>query len=179
MLYLIRNNTVKLNIQWVTSSKPNWRHFWNTRYGFDCCHFLNHSWWVNKGPPPPTVRTVLNKCQCPSIIQFSNQSPTQETCVDSVLILYKWIFALVLCLCTCSSCDCLLSPPAPRCLTALPSHVLQHRNVQLFFTSSRPLTPSCLPPLSSSLHKMPSSPLTAPVIPTCPFTSNYSVYFLS
>lgn len=124
MLYLIRNNTVKLNIQWVTSSKPNWRHFWNTRYGFDCCHFLNHSWWVNKGPPAPTVRTVLNKCQCPSIIQFSNQSPTQETCVDSVLILYKWIFALVLCLCTCSSCDCLLSPPAPRCLTALPVKLL-------------------------------------------------------
>ncbi|XP_019749794.1 zinc finger CCHC domain-containing protein 14 isoform X3 [Hippocampus comes] len=61
-----------------------------------------------------------------------------------------------------------------RCLTALPSHVLQHRSVQLFFTSSRPLTPSYLPPLSSSLHKMPSSPLTAPVIPTCPFTSNYS-----
>ncbi|XP_077372608.1 zinc finger CCHC domain-containing protein 14 isoform X2 [Festucalex cinctus] len=60
-----------------------------------------------------------------------------------------------------------------RCLTVLPSHVLQHQSVQLFFTSTRPLSP-CPSPLSSPLPNMPPSPLTAPVIPTCPFTSNYT-----
>ncbi|XP_014891501.1 zinc finger CCHC domain-containing protein 14 [Poecilia latipinna] len=50
-----------------------------------------------------------------------------------------------------------------RCLAALPGPVLQHHSVQLFFTSSRPLTPSC-----------PASPLSTrlpPAIPTCS-TSN-------
>uniref|UniRef100_A0A087XMM0 CCHC-type domain-containing protein n=1 Tax=Poecilia formosa TaxID=48698 RepID=A0A087XMM0_POEFO len=44
----------------------------------------------------------------------------------------------------------LLKAP-PRCLAALPGPVLQHHSVQLFFTSSRPLTPSCpASPLSTS-----------------------------
>ncbi|KAG7229810.1 hypothetical protein INR49_012459 [Caranx melampygus] len=62
----------------------------------------------------------------------------------------------------------------PRSLTALPCHVLQHHSVQLFFTSTRPLSPNCPPslPLSSSLPPLPSSPPTAPVAPTCPFTSS-------
>ncbi|XP_077425332.1 zinc finger CCHC domain-containing protein 14 isoform X2 [Vanacampus margaritifer] len=60
-----------------------------------------------------------------------------------------------------------------RCLTVLPGHVLQHHSVQLFFTSTRPLSP-CLSPLSSPLPNIPSSPPTAPVIPTCPFTSNHT-----
>ncbi|KAM7413965.1 hypothetical protein PAMA_018992 [Pampus argenteus] len=54
----------------------------------------------------------------------------------------------------------------PRCLTALPCHVLQHHSVQLFFTSTRPLSPNC----PSSLPPLPSSPPTAPVAPSCPFT---------
>ncbi|XP_054476053.1 zinc finger CCHC domain-containing protein 14 [Anoplopoma fimbria] len=49
----------------------------------------------------------------------------------------------------------------PRCLTALPCHVLQHHSVQLFFTSTRPLSPNC-----------PASLPTAPVSPTSPFTSS-------
>ncbi|XP_057693705.1 zinc finger CCHC domain-containing protein 14 isoform X1 [Corythoichthys intestinalis] len=61
-----------------------------------------------------------------------------------------------------------------RCLTVLPSHVLQHHSVQLFFTSTRPLSPKPQSPLSSLLPNMPSSPPTAPVIPTYPFTSNNS-----
>ncbi|XP_070686898.1 zinc finger CCHC domain-containing protein 14 [Pempheris klunzingeri] len=66
----------------------------------------------------------------------------------------------------------------PRCLTALPCHVLQHHSVQLFFTSTRPLSPNCaaspassLPPLPPSLSSLP----TAPVAPTCPLTSSSSV----
>lgn len=54
--------------------------------------------------------------------------------------------------------------PSTRCLTALPGHVLQHHTVQLFFTASRPRSPS-IPPL-------PSSPPAAPVTPPCPFTSS-------
>ncbi|XP_061533475.1 zinc finger CCHC domain-containing protein 14 isoform X2 [Phycodurus eques] len=61
-----------------------------------------------------------------------------------------------------------------RCLTVLPSHVLQHHSVQFFFTSTRPHSPKCLSPLSSSLPDMPSSPPTAPVVPTCTFTSNHT-----
>ncbi|XP_038561710.1 zinc finger CCHC domain-containing protein 14 [Micropterus salmoides] len=57
----------------------------------------------------------------------------------------------------------------PRCLTALPCHVLQHHNVQLFFTSTRPLSPNSPGSLPSSLPPLPS-PL--PVAPTCPFTSS-------
>ncbi|KAK2841875.1 hypothetical protein Q5P01_012075 [Channa striata] len=56
----------------------------------------------------------------------------------------------------------------PRCLTALPCHVLQHQSVQLFFTSTRPLSPN----FPTSLTPLPSSPPTAPVAPTCPFTSS-------
>ncbi|CAB1423001.1 unnamed protein product [Pleuronectes platessa] len=62
--------------------------------------------------------------------------------------------------------------PDPRCLTALPGHVLQHHSVQLFFTSTRPLSPKCPSSLSSSSPPSPSSPPTAPVAPTCPFTSS-------
>ncbi|XP_037110306.1 zinc finger CCHC domain-containing protein 14 isoform X4 [Syngnathus acus] len=61
-----------------------------------------------------------------------------------------------------------------RCLTMLPSHVLQHHSVQIFFTSTRALSPNCLSHLSSSLPNMPPSPPTAPVIPTCPLTSNHT-----
>ncbi|XP_044050898.1 zinc finger CCHC domain-containing protein 14 isoform X2 [Siniperca chuatsi] len=60
----------------------------------------------------------------------------------------------------------------PRCLTALPCHVLQHHSVQLFFTSTRPLSPNCPASLPSSLPPLPSSLPTAPVAPTCPFTSS-------
>ncbi|XP_068169375.1 zinc finger CCHC domain-containing protein 14 isoform X2 [Antennarius striatus] len=56
----------------------------------------------------------------------------------------------------------------PRCVTALPCHVLQHHSVQLFFTSTRPLSPDC----PASLPPLPSSPPTAPVAPNCPFTSS-------
>ncbi|XP_053174586.1 zinc finger CCHC domain-containing protein 14 [Scomber japonicus] len=59
----------------------------------------------------------------------------------------------------------------PRCLTALPCHVLQHHSVQLFFTSTRPLSPNC----PSSLLPLPSSPPTAPVAPSCPFTPSSSL----
>ncbi|XP_022601916.1 zinc finger CCHC domain-containing protein 14 [Seriola dumerili] len=62
----------------------------------------------------------------------------------------------------------------PRSLTALPCHVLQHHSVQLFFTSTRPLSPNCPSSLTSSLPPLPSSPPTAPVAPTCPFTSSSS-----
>ncbi|KAM9815804.1 zinc finger CCHC domain-containing protein 14 isoform X3 [Syngnathus typhle] len=61
-----------------------------------------------------------------------------------------------------------------RCLTMLPSHVLQHHSVQIFFTSTRALSPNCLSHLSSSFPNMPPSPPTAPVIPTCPLTSNHT-----
>uniref|UniRef100_A0A669CJB5 Zinc finger, CCHC domain containing 14 n=1 Tax=Oreochromis niloticus TaxID=8128 RepID=A0A669CJB5_ORENI len=58
----------------------------------------------------------------------------------------------------------------PRCLTALPCHVLQHHSVQLFFTSTRPLSPNCpSSPLSSPLA---SSLPTSPIAPSCPFTSS-------
>ncbi|PWA33034.1 hypothetical protein CCH79_00013047 [Gambusia affinis] len=50
-----------------------------------------------------------------------------------------------------------------RCLAALPSPVLQHHSVQLFFNSSRPLTPSC--PVSPPSTRLP------PAFPTCS-TSN-------
>ncbi|XP_034033141.1 zinc finger CCHC domain-containing protein 14 [Thalassophryne amazonica] len=62
--------------------------------------------------------------------------------------------------------------PDPRCLTALPRHVLQHHSAQLFFTSARPLSPLCHPPLPSPLPPLPSSPPMAPVAPACPFTSS-------
>ncbi|XP_029953160.1 zinc finger CCHC domain-containing protein 14 isoform X2 [Salarias fasciatus] len=63
----------------------------------------------------------------------------------------------------------------PRCLTALPCHVLKHHSVQLFFTSTRPLPPSspCSPP-SSTLPPPPPPPpsfQSTHVAPTCPFTS--------
>lgn len=61
--------------------------------------------------------------------------------------------------------------PSARCLTALPGHVLQHHTVQLFFTASRPRSPS-LPPL-------PSSPPAAPVTPPCPFTSSSGMSLFS
>ncbi|KAM4572723.1 zinc finger CCHC domain-containing protein 14 [Odontesthes bonariensis] len=51
----------------------------------------------------------------------------------------------------------------PRCLTALPCHVLQHHSLQLFFTSTRPLSPSC----PSSPPSLPASPAAS----TCPSTS--------
>ncbi|XP_071314020.1 zinc finger CCHC domain-containing protein 14 isoform X2 [Trachinotus anak] len=60
----------------------------------------------------------------------------------------------------------------PRSLTALPCHVLQHHSIQLFFTSTRPLSPNCPSSLPSSLPPLPSSPPTAPVAPTSPFTSS-------
>lgn len=56
----------------------------------------------------------------------------------------------------------------PRCLTALPCHVLQHHSIQLFFTSTRPLSPNC----PASLPPLPPSLPTAPVAPTCPITSS-------
>uniref|UniRef100_A0A3B4XS47 Zinc finger, CCHC domain containing 14 n=1 Tax=Seriola lalandi dorsalis TaxID=1841481 RepID=A0A3B4XS47_SERLL len=61
-----------------------------------------------------------------------------------------------LCLTPC----CPVSLPAPRSLTALPCHVLQHHSVQLFFTSTRPLSPNCPSSLPSSLPPLPSSPPT-------------------
>ncbi|XP_041651098.1 zinc finger CCHC domain-containing protein 14 isoform X2 [Cheilinus undulatus] len=61
----------------------------------------------------------------------------------------------------------------PRCLTSLPCHVLQHQNFQLFFTSTRPVSPNSPPSLSSScIPPLPSSPPTAPVAPTYPFTTS-------
>ncbi|XP_035858600.1 zinc finger CCHC domain-containing protein 14 isoform X5 [Sander lucioperca] len=62
-----------------------------------------------------------------------------------------------------------------RCLTALPCPVLQHHSVQLFFTSTRPLSPNCPASLPSPLPPLPSSLPTAPVAPTCPFTSSSSL----
>ncbi|XP_061891800.1 zinc finger CCHC domain-containing protein 14 isoform X1 [Entelurus aequoreus] len=61
-----------------------------------------------------------------------------------------------------------------RCLTALPCHVLQHHSVQLFFTSTRPLSPNYLFSFPSSLPNIPSSPSTASVDATCPFTSSHT-----
>ncbi|KAK9517151.1 hypothetical protein VZT92_025039 [Zoarces viviparus] len=60
----------------------------------------------------------------------------------------------------------------PRCLTALPCHVLQHHSVQLFFTSTRPLSPNCPASLPSTLPPLSSSLPMAPVSQTCPFTSS-------
>ncbi|XP_020499953.1 zinc finger CCHC domain-containing protein 14 isoform X1 [Labrus bergylta] len=61
----------------------------------------------------------------------------------------------------------------PRCLTALPGHVLQHQRFQLFFTSTRPHSPNSPPSLPSpSGPPLPSSIPTAPVAPTYPFTSS-------
>ncbi|XP_029377951.1 zinc finger CCHC domain-containing protein 14 isoform X2 [Echeneis naucrates] len=60
----------------------------------------------------------------------------------------------------------------PRSLTALPCHVLQHHSVQMFFTSTRPLSPGCTSSHPSSLPPLPSSPPTVPVAPTCPLTSS-------
>ncbi|KAM3869921.1 zinc finger CCHC domain-containing protein 14 [Diretmus argenteus] len=61
----------------------------------------------------------------------------------------------------------------PRCLTTLPCHILRHPSIQLFFTSTRPLSPVCPPSLPSSLPPLPSSPpIMAPVAPACPFTSS-------
>ncbi|KAM4619203.1 zinc finger CCHC domain-containing protein 14 [Polymixia lowei] len=61
----------------------------------------------------------------------------------------------------------------PRCLTALPCHILQHHSVHLFFTSSTtPLSPVGPPSLPSSLPPLPSSPPVAPVAPACTFPSN-------
>ncbi|XP_034734718.1 zinc finger CCHC domain-containing protein 14 isoform X1 [Etheostoma cragini] len=62
-----------------------------------------------------------------------------------------------------------------RCLTALPCPALQHHSVQLFFTSTRPLSPNCPASLPSPLPPLPSSLPTAPVAPTCPFTSSSSL----
>ncbi|XP_062419095.1 zinc finger CCHC domain-containing protein 14 isoform X1 [Pungitius pungitius] len=59
----------------------------------------------------------------------------------------------------------------PSCLTALPCHVLQHHSAQLFFSSTRPLSPNCPATPSSPLPPM-SSPPTAPESQTCPFTSS-------
>ncbi|XP_068458319.1 zinc finger CCHC domain-containing protein 14 [Clinocottus analis] len=58
----------------------------------------------------------------------------------------------------------------PRSLTALPCHVLQHHSVQMFFTSTGPLSPDS--PASLSSPPSSSSLPTAPVSPTCPFTSS-------
>ncbi|XP_074534679.1 zinc finger CCHC domain-containing protein 14 isoform X2 [Halichoeres trimaculatus] len=61
----------------------------------------------------------------------------------------------------------------PRCLTALPCHVLQHHSFQLFFTSTRPLTPSSPASLPSpSVPLLPSSLPMAPVASTYPVTSS-------
>ncbi|MED6283593.1 hypothetical protein CHARACLAT_010529 [Characodon lateralis] len=59
-----------------------------------------------------------------------------------------------------------------RCLPALPSHVLQHHTVQLFFTSSRPLSSNC--PLSPPSARIPppSSFPSSPGASTCPLTSS-------
>ncbi|KAF7660140.1 hypothetical protein LDENG_00287440 [Lucifuga dentata] len=62
----------------------------------------------------------------------------------------------------------------PRCLTALPCHVLQHHSAQLFFTSTRPPSPICPP----SLPPLPSSPLMPPVAPACPFTSSSNTGYM-
>nr|XP_054589352.1 zinc finger CCHC domain-containing protein 14 isoform X1 [Nothobranchius furzeri] len=62
----------------------------------------------------------------------------------------------------------LLPPPSevnPRCLTALPCHVLQHPTVQLFFPPDRPLSPNCP---SSPPSSLPSSS----IVPACSFTSS-------
>ncbi|XP_056908284.1 zinc finger CCHC domain-containing protein 14 isoform X2 [Takifugu flavidus] len=56
----------------------------------------------------------------------------------------------------------------PRCLTALPGHVLQHASVQLFFTSTRP-------PSHSHPATLPSPPTTALGTPACVLNSNSSL----
>ncbi|KAM4734781.1 zinc finger CCHC domain-containing protein 14 [Anableps anableps] len=53
-----------------------------------------------------------------------------------------------------------------RCLTALPSHVLQHHIVQLFFTSSKPPSLNCPSSPPSTRLPPPSS------FPTCPLASS-------
>ncbi|XP_061577135.1 zinc finger CCHC domain-containing protein 14 isoform X2 [Cololabis saira] len=63
----------------------------------------------------------------------------------------------------------------PRCLTGLPCHVLQHPSVQLFFTSNRPLLPSCPSSPPSSIPHLPSSFPSTPAVPTCPFISSSSL----
>ncbi|XP_034540871.1 zinc finger CCHC domain-containing protein 14 [Notolabrus celidotus] len=64
----------------------------------------------------------------------------------------------------------------PRCLTALPCHVLQHQSFQLFFTSTRPLSPSSPPSLpSSSVPPLPPSLPVAPVASAYPITSSSNV----
>ncbi|XP_041853063.1 zinc finger CCHC domain-containing protein 14 isoform X2 [Melanotaenia boesemani] len=60
----------------------------------------------------------------------------------------------------------------PRCLTALPSHILQHHSLQLFFTSTRPLSPSCPSSPPSSIPPLPSSLPGSSVVSTCQFTSS-------
>ncbi|KAK5902756.1 hypothetical protein CesoFtcFv8_007984 [Champsocephalus esox] len=60
----------------------------------------------------------------------------------------------------------------PRCLTALPCHVLQHHSVQQFFTSTRPLSPNGPTPLPHALPPLPSCLPSAPIAPTCPFASS-------
>ncbi|XP_047453436.1 zinc finger CCHC domain-containing protein 14 [Mugil cephalus] len=59
-----------------------------------------------------------------------------------------------------------------RCLTALPCHVLQHHSVQLFFTSTRPLSSNCPSSPPSSVPPLPSSLPRTPVAPTCTLTSS-------
>ncbi|XP_028305010.1 zinc finger CCHC domain-containing protein 14 isoform X2 [Gouania willdenowi] len=60
----------------------------------------------------------------------------------------------------------------PRCLSALPRQILQHRSVQLFFTSTRPLSPQCpSAPQTSSLQN-------SLIVSTCPFTSNSNLGFM-
>ncbi|XP_028264076.1 zinc finger CCHC domain-containing protein 14 isoform X2 [Parambassis ranga] len=62
------------------------------------------------------------------------------------------------------------------CLTALPCHVLQHHSVQLFFTSTRPLSHNCPSSPPSSIQPLPSSlPTDPPVAQTCPFTSSFNL----
>ncbi|XP_072242794.1 zinc finger CCHC domain-containing protein 14 [Leuresthes tenuis] len=60
----------------------------------------------------------------------------------------------------------------PRCLTALPCHVLQHHSLQLFFTSTRPLSPSCPSSSPSSGPQQQSSLPGSPVVSTCPSSSS-------
>lgn len=63
----------------------------------------------------------------------------------------------------------------PRCLSALPSHMLQHHSVQLFFTATRPLSPTVLTVNPSPL---PSAHMSVSTATTCSFTSSPNPGFM-
>ncbi|KAK7891962.1 hypothetical protein WMY93_023925 [Mugilogobius chulae] len=64
----------------------------------------------------------------------------------------------------------------PRCLCTLPPHMLQHHSVQLFFTGTRPLSPTV--PTANPLPRLPSSPTTVSMATTCSYTPSPNPGFM-